>query len=325
MEKKSIIEIKDLKKEFGKLKVLDGINLSVPQGTMLALLGPNGAGKTTTIKILSTLLKPDGGHAVVNGYDVTCNPRGVRRSIGLTGQFAAVDEYLTGKENLELFGMLYHLSRKEIKRRTSELLEKFDLTDSANRPIRTYSGGMRRKLDLAACIIASPPVIFLDEPTTGLDPRSRLTTWEIIREMMKSQTTILLTTQQLEEADHLANNIAVINEGIIIAEGTSDELKSGIGGRKLEIVLKDSENAAKTCELFKKYNLQYNIENRIVNMPTDSNISSSKHIFDLIDENNIDIETFSLRKPTLDDVFMYYTGHKAKEIKNSSSQDSFEK
>ncbi|HLV33129.1 MAG TPA: ATP-binding cassette domain-containing protein [Chitinispirillaceae bacterium] len=312
----SIINIENLKKFFGKLPVLDGINLSVPQGTMLALLGPNGAGKTTTIKILSTLLKPDGGRAIVNGYDVTCDPRGVRRSIGLTGQYAAIDEFLTGKENLELFGMLYHMHKKDIKRRIPELLERFELTNAASRAVRTYSGGMRRKLDLAACIIASPPVVFLDEPTTGLDPRSRLATWEIIREMMRSQTTILLTTQQLEEADQLANNIAVINEGKIIAEGTSDDLKLRVGGRRLEILLKDNKNAVTASQILEINNIKFNIENRAVNIPTNGNISSLTNILALMEKNSIQIDTFSLRKPTLDDVFMYYTGHKTKDFKN---------
>ncbi|MDG5816613.1 ATP-binding cassette domain-containing protein [Chitinispirillales bacterium ANBcel5] len=313
-----IIKIENLSKRFGKLKVLDGLNLSVQKGTMLALLGPNGAGKTTTIKILSTLLAPDSGKATVNGYDVVCNPQGVRKSIGLTGQYAAVDEYLSGKENLELIGRLYHLSKRDAKRRSAELLERFNLIEAAHRAVRTYSGGMRRKLDLAASLIASPPVIFLDEPTTGLDPRSRLATWEIIREMMKADTTILLTTQQLEEADHLANKIAVIHDGNIIAEGTSDQLKLRVGQQRLEFIVKSENDLDTFKKTFTREIVSYESERMAVSLQSDGSISSIKSNLNRVEDAGISIETFSIRKPALDDVFLYYTGHKAE---NSQTGD----
>ncbi len=225
------ITVKGLEKSFGNVKVLDGVDLQVEKGTMLALLGPNGAGKTTTIRILSTLLKPDGGKAEVNGFDVAHQAHHVRESIGLTGQYAAVDEILTGYENLIMMGRLYHLSREDSVKRAKELLDQFDLVEAAHRPAKTYSGGMRRRLDLAASLIATPPIIFLDEPTTGLDPRSRLAMWAIIKKLVEADVTILLTTQYLEEADQLADKIAVIDGGKIIATGTSAELQRNLKPR----------------------------------------------------------------------------------------------
>src|ERR687894_1679696 len=245
------IVVKGLRKSFKKLTVLNGIDLCVKRGTVLALLGPNGAGKTTTIRILSTLLLPDGGQALINGFDVVKEANKVRSVIGLTGQNAALDEYLTGEENLRMIGRLYRLSHSDIKIRSQKLLELFDLVEASGRTVKTYSGGMRRRLDLAVSLIASPPVIFLDEPTTGLDPRSRLIMWDIIEQLVAAGTTILLTTQGLDEADHLADRIIVINNGKIIAEGTSDELKQRIGSERLEIAVAAESNFEKAKKVIK--------------------------------------------------------------------------
>ena len=234
-----------MRKSFKQLTVLDGVNFVVKKGTVLALLGPNGAGKTTTIRILSTLLLPDSGQALINGIDVVKNSNKVRGLIGLTGQYAALDEYLTGRENLHMIGRLYRLSHLDIKRRTKELLELFDLVEASDRTVKTYSGGMSRRLDLAVSLIASPPIIFLDEPTTGLEPRSRLIMWDIIKQLVSRGTTILLTNQDMDEADHLADRIIVINNGKIIAEGTSDQLKQRIGSERLEIVVETGSNFEK--------------------------------------------------------------------------------
>ncbi|MET7441128.1 ATP-binding cassette domain-containing protein, partial [Streptomyces sp. NPDC005568] len=219
-----------LVKTFGDVKALDGVDLDVPEGTVLGLLGPNGAGKTTTVRCLTTLLRPDSGRAVVAGIDVLKHPDAVRRSVGLSGQFAAVDEYLTGRENLQMVGQLYQMRAKAAKERAAELLEQFHLTDAADRPAKTYSGGMRRRLDLAAALVVSPPVMFMDEPTTGLDPRNRQQLWEVIKQLVSGGTTLLLTTQYLEEADHLAHDICVVDQGRVIARGTSDQLKAQTGG-----------------------------------------------------------------------------------------------
>jgi len=244
-ESENAIVVKELRKSFKQLTVLDGVNFVVKKGTVLALLGPNGAGKTTTIRILSTLLLPDSGQALINGIDVVKNSNKVRSLIGLTGQYAALDEYLTGRENLHMIGRLYRLSHLDIKRRTKELLELFDLVEASDRTVKTYSGGMSRRLDLAVSLIASPPIIFLDEPTTGLDPRSRLIMWDIIKQLVSRGTTILLTTQDMDEADHLADRIIVINNGKIIAEGTSDQLKQRIGSERLEIAVGTGSNFEK--------------------------------------------------------------------------------
>ena len=229
MDQENAIVIENLTKSYKDLEVLKGINLSVEKGTMLALLGPNGAGKTTIVRILSTLLDYNEGNVMVNGFSVDTDAFKVRQSIGLTSQYAAVDEYLSGRENLEMMGRLYHLSSADSKRRADELLEQFDLVEASTRAVKSYSGGMKRRLDLAVSLIATPPILFLDEPTTGLDPRSRLAMWEVIKKLMENDVTILLTTQYLEEADQLANKIAVIDDGKVIAEGTSDELKKSVG------------------------------------------------------------------------------------------------
>ena len=227
-------------KKYGDVVALDGLDIEVEEGTVLGLLGPNGAGKTTTVRILTTLLEPDSGHATVNGLDVVEDARNLRRIIGLSGQNAAVDEHLTGFENLDMVGRLYHLGRTKSRERAHELLERFDLVEAGGRPAKGYSGGMRRRLDLAAALVAEPPVLFLDEPTTGLDPRSRLGMWDVIANLVRGGTTLLLTTQYLEEADQLAHQIAVIDRGKVIAEGTSDELKAEVGGERLEFTLADA-------------------------------------------------------------------------------------
>jgi ABC-2 type transport system ATP-binding protein len=303
------IVIKNLTKSFKKLKVLEGINLTVKRGTMLALLGPNGAGKTTTVRILSTLLKPDGGEVFVNGFDVVRQADNVRSTIGLTGQYAAIDEYLTGRENLVMMGRLYHLSVKDSVRRAEELLEQFDLKDAAERSAKTYSGGMRRRLDLAASLVATPPIIFLDEPTTGLDPRSRLAMWKVIENLMRDGATILLTTQYLEEADKLADRIAVIDHGKVIAEGTADELKNRVGKNRLELVISRAENLNQAQSVIGIVGTVINNDEKLLTVPIEGAVKDVKNILDRLEKANIDIESMSLHKPTLDDVFLNVTGH----------------
>jgi ABC-2 type transport system ATP-binding protein len=305
------ITVEGLKKSYGKLTVLDGINFKVSRGSIMALLGPNGAGKTTTVRILSTLLDADSGRATIEGHDVAKEPDLVRSKIGLTGQYAAVDEYLSGEENLYMMGRLYRLSKADAKRRTNELLELVDLVEAAKRPVRTYSGGMKRRLDLAMSLIANPPIIFLDEPTTGLDPRSRLAIWDMIKELARNGTTILLTTQYLEEADLLANNIVVIDGGKVIAEGTADELKAKIGSDRLEIVIAPSsfEKARKLLESDKS--LQADADRRALSVASKGGIKKLKDILQQLETAKITVETVSLQRPTLDDVFLTLTGHAA--------------
>ncbi len=303
------IVIEGLTKTYKQNKVLDGLNLKVKRGTMLALLGPNGAGKTTTVRILSTLLKPDSGSVLVNGFDVVKEAHEVRSTIGLTGQYAAVDEYLTGYENLEMMGRLYHLSPANAQARAKELLEQFDLVEAGNRAAKTYSGGMRRRLDLAASLIATPPVLFLDEPTTGLDPRSRLQMWAIIKKLVEADVTILLTTQYLDEADQLADRIAVLDGGKIIAEGTADELKQKVGKDRLVLVIKHDLQAA--LAVVGGTSVRTDAESNTLSIAIDGGVSEIKAILDKLETAGIAIETLSLQKPTLDDVFMQLTGHHA--------------
>jgi ABC-2 type transport system ATP-binding protein len=307
------IVVKGLRKSFKQLTVLDDVNFVIKKGTVLALLGPNGAGKTTTIRILSTLLLPDNGQALINGFDVVKEADKVRSLIGLTGQYAAVDEYLTGKENLHMIGRLYRLSYPDIKQRTQELLELFDLVEASDRTVKTYSGGMRRRLDLAVSLIASPPIIFLDEPTTGLDPRSRLIMWAIIEQLVSTGTTILLTTQDMDEADHLADRIVVINGGKIIAEGTSDELKQRVGSERLEITVAGETNFEKAKKVLEEDSLHSDSKMRTLSLVTKDGMHQLKQVLSRLDEAGIDVENVSFRSPTLDDVFLTLTGHIAKQ------------
>lgn len=305
------ISVNDLQKSFGKLKVLTGITFSVQRGTILALLGPNGAGKTTTIRILSTLLEADGGQATINGYDVAAEPDNVRSSIGLTGQFAAVDGYLTGEENLQMMGRLYRLSSADVARRTRELLEQVDLIEASKRPVRTYSGGMKRRLDLAMSLIAAPPIIFLDEPTTGLDPRSRMAMWDMIKQLAKSGTTILLTTQYMEEADQLADRIVVIDGGTVIAEGTADSLKARVGSDRLELVIAKGSSYEKARQIIDDKSLQADPERRAFSVASKGGVKKLKDMLQQLEAANINVESVSLHRPTLDDVFLTLTGHAA--------------
>ncbi len=312
----AVIEAHGLVKKFGDVVALDGLDLVVPEGTVVGLLGPNGAGKTTAVRILTTLLKPDTGNATVAGFDVVRQPNKVRGVIGLTGQYAAVDEYLTGRENLRMFGDLYHLKASYVRERSLELLERFDLADAADRSLRTYSGGMRRRLDLAASLIAKPSILFLDEPTTGLDPRSRLGLWEVITDLVAEGTTVLLTTQYLEEADQLAEEIVVIDHGRVIAKGTSDTLKDDVGGDRIEVVLTDRgllERAAALLAPVATGEIVTDHEEARVAVPVTGGSASLIDAIRRLDSEGIDIADVVLRRPTLDDVFLTLTGHVAED------------
>ncbi|MFJ7339172.1 ATP-binding cassette domain-containing protein [Streptomyces sp. NPDC101110] len=303
-----------LVKTFGDVRALDGVDLDVPEGTVLGLLGPNGAGKTTTVRCLTTLLRPDSGRAVVAGIDVLKQPDAVRRSIGLSGQFAAVDEYLTGRENLQMVGLLYQMRAKAAKERAAELLEQFHLADAADRPTKTYSGGMRRRLDLAAALVVSPPVMFMDEPTTGLDPRNRQQLWEVIKQLVSGGTTLLLTTQYLEEADHLAHDIAVVDHGKVIAKGTSDQLKARTGGERVEVVVHQREHiqaAADVLTGFGKGETTVEDHMRKLTAPVTGGAKLLAEVIRELDTRGIEIDDIGLRRPTLDDVFLSLTGHVA--------------
>ncbi|MFZ3568494.1 ATP-binding cassette domain-containing protein [Streptomyces sp. BH097] len=305
-----------LVKTFGDVKALDGVDLDVPEGTVLGLLGPNGAGKTTAVRCLTTLLTPDSGKAVVAGIDVLKNPNEVRRSIGLSGQFAAVDEYLTGRENLQMVGQLYQLSKKAAKQRAGELLERFNLTDAADRPSKTYSGGMRRRLDLAAALVVSPPVMFMDEPTTGLDPHNRQQLWEVIQELVAGGTTLLLTTQYLEEADHLAHDICVVDHGRVIARGTADQLKAQTGGERVEVVVHEQEHIEAAREILAGYGKGETTvaeHTRKLTVPVTGGAKLLAEVIRDLDARGIEIDDIGLRRPTLDDVFISLTGHVAEE------------
>jgi ABC-2 type transport system ATP-binding protein len=311
-----IIEARGLVKKYGDVVALDGLDLSVPEGTVYGLLGPNGAGKTTTVRILTTLLQPDAGTAMVDGLDVVKKPNAVRRIIGLTGQYAAVDEYLTGRENLRMFGDLYHLPTAYVKERSQELLERFDLVDAADRSLRTYSGGMRRRLDLAASLIAKPRVLFLDEPTTGLDPRSRIGLWEVITDLVADGTTVLLTTQYLEEADQLAEEIVVIDHGRVIAQGTSDTLKDQVGGDRLEVTVTDPSQldaAAQALRSVATGEVSVDREGAHVTAPVAGGSLTLVDAVRALDSAHVGIADVALRRPTLDDVFLALTGHAAEE------------
>ena len=305
---KIVIEVKNLSKSYKQNNVLKDVSFTVKKGTMLALLGPNGAGKTTCVRILSTLLGYDGGQVSVEGINVREHPDQIRRIIGLTGQSAAVDEILTGRENLVMMGQLYRLTKQSARERAEELLGQFDLVDAASRSVKTYSGGMRRRLDLAVSLIAAPPIIFLDEPTTGLDPRSRLAMWDVIRRLMKQGTTILLTTQYLEEADQLADNIVMINNGTVVAEGTPKQLKQQMGKDQLELQFKDKKTYMSAADVLADESPITQDEKMTIQIAIDQPNHDVRRILDTLASSSIELEALSVHKPSLDDVFMSLTG-----------------
>jgi ABC-2 type transport system ATP-binding protein len=297
-----------------EVRAVDGLDLTIAEGTVLGLLGPNGAGKTTTVRILATLLRPDSGHATVAGFDVVRQAQDVRRMIGLSGQYAAVDENLTGRENLWLFGRLYQIPSGEARRRADELLEQFALADAADRVVKTYSGGMRRRLDLASALTGRPRVLFLDEPTTGLDPRGRLGMWEVIRSLVREGVTLLLTTQYLEEADELANTIAVVDHGRIIARGTADELKAQVGGERIEVVVHNRSDIPRAVQVLSaEGDGDHTIDEHVrkITVPARGGAQRLVQVVRDLDEAQIAIDDIALRRPTLDDVFLTLTGHAA--------------
>ena len=308
------ITARGLTKRFGDLTALDGLDLDVAEGTVLGVLGPNGAGKTTAVSILTTLLEPDDGTATVAGADLATEPQLVRERIGLSGQYAAVDEILTGRENLQMIGRLYRRSRGEAGARADELLERFDLVDAGDRPVKTYSGGMRRRLDLAGALVAEPPVLFLDEPTTGLDPRSRIDLWGVIRDLVGRGTTLLLTTQYLEEADHLADEILVIDHGSELARGTANELKAQVGGERIEATVTDAadlDGARAVLGEVAVGEVEVDPPTRTLLAPIAGGAATLKAALGRFEEASIDLSDVGLRRPTLDDVFLTLTGHVA--------------
>ncbi|MEV0551568.1 ATP-binding cassette domain-containing protein [Nocardia salmonicida] len=312
-----------LVKRYGQLVALDGLDLSVPEGTVTALLGPNGAGKTTTVRVLTTLLIPDEGTATVAGIDVLNNPQALRSRIGASGQYSAVDEYLTGFENLEMVGRLYHLGTQRSKERARELLDRFRLSDAADRPVKGYSGGMRRRLDLAGALVANPPVLFLDEPTTGLDPRARLDLWDVIEELVAGGTTLLLTTQYMDEADRLADSIAVIDRGKVIARGTADELKALVGGDRIELTVGAVDQLAVAQQVLSgladgEIHLEPGLRKLIV--PVADGSQDLVTAIGRLTEHKVDINDVALRRPSLDDVFLTLTGHEAEELVNGDRE-----
>jgi ABC-2 type transport system ATP-binding protein len=304
--------VKVYKSRKSEVRAIDGVDLVVEEGTVLGLLGPNGAGKTTTVRILATLLKPDAGRATVAGFDVVKQAQELRHHIGLSGQYAAVDENLTARENLWMVGRLYQLPSAEARKRGDELLEQFDLVDARDRVVKTYSGGMRRRLDLAAALIGRPRLLFLDEPTTGLDPRSRLGMWDVIRSLVREGTTLLLTTQYLEEADELADRIAVVDHGKIIARGTADELKAQVGGERIEVVIRDRAQIAAATEILTRHGIgtaQLDEHTRRLTVPAEGGAATLVAVVRDLGEAAIEIDDVGIRRPTLDDVFLALTGH----------------
>ena len=316
MSDTAAIEAEGLVKHFGETKALDGLDLTVSQGTVYGLLGPNGAGKTTAVRVLATLLRADGGRARVLGHDVATDPAAVRRAIGLTGQYAALDEYLTGRSNLVMIGELSRLTARAAKRRADELLEQFDLSDAAARAVKTYSGGMRRRLDLAASLIGHPAVLFLDEPTTGLDPSARALMWDIVRQLVVDGTTLLLTTQYLEEADQLASRVAVIDGGRVIAEGTPGELKSSVGGQRLLITLASGSDAAAAAAALRPFatsTVRPNEGSRLIEVSVTAADGLATDVVRALDAAGVKVNDIAVRGASLDDVFLTLTGHMAED------------
>lgn len=311
-----MVRAEGLVKRYGSVVALDGLDLAVPGGTVLGLLGPNGAGKTTVVSILSTLLEPDEGTAVVAGADVRTQPEEVRRRIGLSGQYAAVDEVLTGYENLVMIGRLYRLGRERARQRADELLERFDLVEAGSRPVKTYSGGMRRRLDLAGALVAEPEVLFLDEPTTGLDPRSRIDLWDVIRELVARGATLLLTTQYMEEADQLADDILVIDRGTCIAQGTADQLKAQVGGERIDVTVADLESLGEARAALEKFavgDIDITESSGKLAAPISGGAATLTDALRELDARGVALRDVGLRRPTLDDVFLALTGHRADE------------
>jgi len=307
------VSARGLTKTFGSTRALRGVDLDIPTGSVLGVLGPNGAGKTTAVRILTTLLQADAGTATILGYDVARQPHEVRKRIGLAGQAATVDEVLTGRQNLELVGRLYHLDGATIRRRAGELLEQFSLTDAADKPAKEYSGGMRRRLDLGAALVAEPQLLVLDEPTTGLDPRSRNELWDVLNDLVDGGSTVLLTTQYLEEADRLADQITVIDHGSVIAEGTASELKRQVGGERLAVVASDADDVTKIAEIVERASgvvAQVVTEARQVIAPADD-LEVLARVATALHQAGIEVDDLGLHRPTLDDVFLQLTGHAA--------------
>jgi ABC-2 type transport system ATP-binding protein len=319
-----MIEAVGLHKHFGETHALRGLDLSAVEGTILSVLGPNGAGKTTAVRILTTLTRPDQGEARVAGVDVLKEPDKARTQFGVAGQYAALDELLTGRENLEMVGRLYRLPAAEVRQRSTELLERFELNDAANRPLRTYSGGMRRRLDLGAALMSRPPVIFLDEPTTGLDPKGRLSMWDLIGDLAKGGTTVLMTTQYLEEADRLADDIAVIDHGVVIARGTADELKGRVGGELLEIVIDDPQflpEARRALEGISESTAYVDETARRVSVPVASHDGVLTRAIRELDRVGVRVDDIGFRRPTLDEVFLAITGRPAEERREETEEE----